>query len=454
MGFIVGRMNEGFKAKKKAEGLTRDDKKRLKLVHTRKKRVVLVLAIILVIGNLVTFKVLNFNSGLLLPIGLSFYTFQALSYFFDVYMDKYEPERNYLRFLLFVSWFPQMIQGPISRYDSLGRQFAERHAFKFENIKRAAFLFAFGLLKKYALADVLVKVVDASFKDVGEASGTTVVMGTLFCLIQLYCDFSGGIDMVLAVSRLFGLELKDNFNQPYFSPSLADFWHRWHITLGDWMRDYVFYPMAVTKPMMNLLKWGTAHCGKVGRIFPAVVGNIVVFFLVGVWHGTGWNYVVWGLYNGVIISLGELCKPVLGWFNKVLHIPDGAAGLKVWRIVRTDLLVAFGEVIVMVGDIRLLPRVLTHMVTRPDWDFSQFGSILMSTILKSDGRVLITIFLILAGLLVIVRSVIRERGTDMYDWICARHFALQSTLLCLVFFTMLCAFIFQNVGGGFLYANF
>ena len=453
-GRITSGMNKSYKEQKNQKGISREEKKQLKAFFTRKKRVILIITVVLIIGNLAVFKILNFRYGILLPIGISFYTFQALSYYFDIYMDKYEHEGNYLRFLLYVSWFPQMIQGPISRYDSLGLQFKEEHSFDPNNIKHAVFLFALGMLKKFAIADVLVPVVNSVFSDPANASGSMIVMGTVCSLIQLYCDFSGGIDMVLATSELFGLRLKDNFNQPYFSPSLADFWHRWHITLGDWMRDYIFYPLAVTKPMLNLIKWGTKHLGSAGRILPAIVGNIVVFFLVGVWHGTGWNYVLWGLYNGIIISVGELLKPAFDKTTQALHIRVDGPGLKLWRIIRTDLLVGLGEIIVMVGSVSYIPAVISHFFTRPDFAMNDFHAVLDSTILKSDGRIAIVIFLIIACVILIVRSVMRERGTDMREWILSKKAVASSAIFCLLIFTTLSAFIYQNVQGGFMYANF
>ena len=260
--------------------------------------------------------------------------------------------------------------------------------------------------------------------------------------------------MVLGVSKLFGFDLKDNFRQPYFSTTLADFWHRWHITLGDWMRDYIFYPLAVTKPMLNIVKWGTKTFGKTGRILPAVIGNIVVFFLVGVWHGTGWNYVLWGFYNGILISVSELLKPAFGRLNGVLHIGDKSKGLYVWRIIRTNIFIALGEIIVMVADVAELPTVLSHIFTRPDFGFGEFSGVLEKTLLKPDGRIFIIVFMFVALAIVIVRSVVKERGVDLYGWVCRRNFVVQSIILCFLIFTMLSAFIFQNVGGGFLYANF
>ena len=451
---ITSGMNARYREQKKQKDISREEKKALKEAFTKKKRVVLVLTIVLAVGNLAIFKVMNFRYGILLPIGLSFYTFQALSYFFDVYMDKYGYEKNYLRFLLYVSWFPQMIQGPISRYDSLGAQFRETHAFEVDNIKHAMFLFAFGMLKKFAVADVLVPVVNAVFDAPVQASGSMMVMGIVCSLVQLYCDFSGGIDMVLAVSEAFGLKLKDNFNQPYFSTSLADFWHRWHITLGDWMRDYIFYPLAVTKPMLNLIKWGTAHFEKVGRILPAIVGNLVVFFLVGVWHGTGWNYVLWGIYNGVVISLAELLKPAFEKTNSLLHINPSGKGLYVWRVVRTDILVAVGELIVMVGSVSFIPAVIAHLFTRPDFAMTDFRAVLGSTLLKSDGRIAIVIFLAIACAIIVIRSVMKERGINMREWVLSRNFASGGALFCLLVFVTLSAFIYQNLQGGFMYANF
>lgn len=190
--------------------------------------------------------------GFLIPLGISFYMFISIGYLVDIYFEKYEAEKNPFRFLLFVSFFPQLIQGPINRYDQMKEQLYGRHTLDWYRCKRALILILFGLLKKYAIANLLVheiaNILDAPTE---KTPGSVIVFAILLYSAQQYADFSGGIDIVMGVAELFGIEMMPNFRQPYFSVSLGDFWRRWHISLGAWMRDYVFYPFALTAPMQK-----------------------------------------------------------------------------------------------------------------------------------------------------------------------------------------------------------
>lgn len=244
--------------------------------------------------------------GILLPLGISFYTFQSVGYLIDAYNAKYPPEKSYLRFLLFVSWFPQIIQGPIGRYDQLAEQLFTPRGPDAHGMRKGLLRLGYGLFKKLAIANVLAHNISMVFDNIVPGiPGSVVLYGVLVYSIQMYADFSGGIDIVEGVSELFGVQMAQNFRQPYFSISLADFWRRWHMSLGSWMRDYIFYPIALTKPMQQLGKWSKAHLGtQVGRTLPACVANILVFLMVGIWHGADWHYVGWGLYNGIIVAVG------------------------------------------------------------------------------------------------------------------------------------------------------
>ena len=300
--WIAGRMmfrfTLEFKEAKKKEGISKEQKKELKAVLTRKKKRTLLLVLLINFGILAYLKYWQVlydgiwqmlhpdrgavSLGLLLPLGLSFYTFQSMGYLIDQYRDSGEGEKNFFKFLLFVSFFPQLIQGPINRFGQMKPQ-----SFCWEKAKHALFLMLFGLLKKYAIADLLSGTVAAILDAPGsDMPGSVIVAGILMYSAQQYADFSGGIDLVLGIAELFGIEMMPNFRQPYFAVSLADFWRRWHISLGAWMRDYVFYPFALTKAMQRLGKWGIRNLGKhVGRVLPACIGNVLVFFIVGIWHG-------------------------------------------------------------------------------------------------------------------------------------------------------------------------
>jgi alginate O-acetyltransferase complex protein AlgI len=341
-------------------GVKPEEKKERRRQAQRGKRTVLVLALLFNFGILAWLKYWNVlfpSTGglhLLLPLGISFYTFQAAGCLIDAYGGKCRTDRNYFRFLLFVSWFPQLIQGPINRYDRLEPQLLSEHTFRSETAKRALLLFAFGAMKKYAVADMLsgdiAAVLDGSLQDV---PGSLTAFSILLYSIQQYADFSGGIDMVMAVSQLFGIAMAPNFRQPYFSVSLGDFWRRWHITLGQWMRDYVFYPFALLKPMQRFGKWCGRKLGRhFGRVLPAGIANLLVFFLVGIWHGAQMHYVVWGLYNGIVIALSDILQPAFRGLSEKLRIRTETKGFHLFRILRTFLIVNIGWYFDRITDFR------------------------------------------------------------------------------------------------------
>lgn len=280
--------------------------------------------------------------GILLPLGLSFYTFQITGYLLDVYGGKVKAEQKPLRFLLFSSFFPQLIQGPIGRYDALAPQLCEPEDVDMDGVVRAALLVLYGLFKKMIIADRLAPLVSAVF-DGGSAGGAAALVGVLAYSAQQYCDFSGGIDLVTGLAELFGVRLAPNFRRPYFAVSLADFWRRWHISLGAWMRDYVFYPFALSKPMNKLSKLTASRFGKsVSRAMPAAVGNLLVFLLVGVWHGATLNYIAWGLYNGLILAFSSLMENTYKAWGEKHAALSGSKAFHVVRILRTFVIVNIG----------------------------------------------------------------------------------------------------------------
>ena len=300
-GLQLAKLDADSAARRKAPGITKDEKKAIKAQAVRCKKC-LVAAVLtanfLVLGY---FKYWSYfaellsgafsatapsSLGLVMPLGISFYTFQAVGYLIDCYRGRHPAEKNYVRFLLFISFFPQLIQGPINRYGEMAPQLTARHIWNWERTKRALFLFLFGAMKKYAIANLTAPTIAAILDgNDPKLAGSMALLAILLYSLQQYADFSGGIDMVLGVAQLYGIEMMPNFRQPYFSTSLGDFWRRWHISLGAWMRDYLFYPFALTKSMQRFGKWATSHWGKhFGRVLPAAVANLLVFAVVGIWH--------------------------------------------------------------------------------------------------------------------------------------------------------------------------
>ena len=430
----IDRLAADAKARIKAEKstLSSEEKKQLKARVRSRERVWLYAVLVLNFALLAVLKytddVLSLAGrsalGLLLPLGISFYTFQSMGYLIDVYNGKYAAERSLPRFALFVSFFPQLIQGPIGRYDQLGPQLREPHDFDYDSMVRGLMLMLWGLFKKLVIADRAMGLVDTVFSaPAGEYGGAASVVAVLFYAVQQYCDFSGGIDLVTGIAQLFGIRLAPNFRRPYFSVSLADFWRRWHISLGAWMRDYVFYPFALTRPVTRLSKAAKSRFGAgFARALPAALGNILVFLLVGLWHGATSNYILWGLYNGVILAFSALMEPVYKRMNARLPRLTASKGFHIFRVLRTFVIVNIGwffDRCARGSDaLRMMGAVLT------DWRGAQLAHLSSLGVSAVDLRVLS-----LAVLLLFFVSLAQERGVQVREKVCALWLPLRWLVL-------------------------
>lgn len=348
----------------------REQKKEHKAQADRKKRRVMALAVVINIGILAFLKYSNFLIGslnslagicgldasipalrLFLPLGISFYTFQSVGYVVDVYRGKFPAERNFAKLALFVSFFPQIIQGPISFYNKLAYQLYEPHGVDFTRMKHGVELILWGFFKKLVIADRALPAIKCIPWDYADYSGTTIGFVILLYALQLYTDFSGGIDVSRGVAQILGIDMVQNFKRPYFSISINDYWRRWHITLGAWMKEYVFYPLALSKHFTNVSKkirasrFGGSKAGAhVAKVLPTSVASLIVFLLVGIWHGATWKYVAFGLWNGGIIMLSTLLEPLFELATVKLRINVKALWFHCFRVLRTFLIVLVGYV--------------------------------------------------------------------------------------------------------------
>lgn len=221
--------------------------------------------------------------SIVLPVGISFYTFQTLSYSIDVYRRKMVPTRNFIAFAAFVSFFPQLVAGPIERATNLLPQFFRPRTFEYAKAVDGLRQILWGLFKKVVIADNCATYANAIFANSSEASGSTLVVGVVFFAFQIYCDFSGYSDIAIGVSRLFGFDLMRNFAYPYFSRDIAEFWRRWHISLSTWFRDYLYIPLG----------------GSRGSTARKIFNTFVIFTVSGFWHGANWTFIVWGALNAI-----------------------------------------------------------------------------------------------------------------------------------------------------------
>ena len=287
--------NIDAKSKTKCNGQEKETKKKLKKTAAKNKKTILILTIIINFGILVFLKYGNFLSKnindlfnlininyniplrkIILPLGISYYTLQAISYVVDVYRGKYKAEKNFGKVALFVSFFPQMLEGPIGKFDELAEQLYEPHKFDYKRIKFAIQLMLWGLFKKLVIADRAAIYVNEVFGNYSNYSGIVIVMAVILYTVQIYAEFSGCIDIVRGVGQIFGVTMAENFKRPFFSKTIQEFWRRWHITLGAWLREYVFYPISFSKACINLTTWSKKiFKGYIGKLIPAAFALLV-----------------------------------------------------------------------------------------------------------------------------------------------------------------------------------
>ena len=284
--------------------------------------------------------------GLVMPVGISFYIFQSVGYVIDCYRNKYRAERNPLKFAVFTSYFPQMVQGPISRYDKLAPQFFKAHRFDAENMRDGIQRVMWGYFKKMIIADRAAVIVNSFFSDYENAGGAVTAFAIIMYCINLYCDFSGGIDITIGISKMLGIELAENFKRPIFARSLSEYWRRWHITLGTWMRDYVFYSITLSKPFMKLSQSARKKIkGRAGKIITTSIATFIVYLLIGIWHGANFRYIFYGVWNGAIITVSLLLEGVYDSVKKKLGIKDDSKPWAVFSVIRTAFIVFIGRYI-------------------------------------------------------------------------------------------------------------
>ena len=311
------------------EDLDREAKKAFKAKEKNKRKLIIGLAIVLNVAILTVVK-LPAQFGLVMPMGISFYTLMSLGYLLDIYWEKQTPEKNLFRYALFVSYFPQLVQGPISRFSELTETLYKEQAFDWKNIYFGFYRVLWGFFKKLVIADRLATAISTISGDFETYNGSYIFLEMFLYTIQLYADFSGGIDITIGVSEMLGIHVTENFIRPYFSKSLKEYWRRWHITMSTWFRDYLFYPISITKTMQNFSKFLRKHFGdRIGKRLPVYVASFIVWFVTGIWHGTTSNFIVWGIVNYVILMVSEELEPLYEKFHEKV-IP---ADHKAWRFV-------------------------------------------------------------------------------------------------------------------------
>lgn len=333
-------------------------------------------AIVLNIGILFFFKYFNFfvqsfadafslfgaemnvhTLKILLPVGISFYTFSALSYSIDVYQRKVEPTRDLLAYLAYVTFFPSILSGPISRAQKQLPQYFKKRVFDYDKAVSACKLMLWGGVLKLCLADRLGIYVDTVYANIAQHNGTTLFLTSILYTIQIYADFAGYSLMAIGSGRLLGIELQNNFNRPYFAKTVTDFWRRWHISLTTWFRDYIYFPL------------GGNRCSKARWM----LNTMIVFTVSGLWHGAAYTFIIWGAMHGACMVIERL---VYG--EKIKHISNNFSIANLFRLMLTFTIVNFAWVFFRVNDLSDVMSIFRKIFTEPGMPFLDTNTIMMA----------------------------------------------------------------------------
>jgi len=363
------------------------------------KKYIVVLSLILNLSVLGYFKYTNFlidllvnalgrihiaahipKFDILLPVGISFYTFQALSYTMDVYRGDVYAEKNFFRYALFVSFFPQLVAGPIERSKNLLRQLASPKQFSFDNTRKGFLLMLWGYFLKVVLADRIAYFVDTVYGYYSDFDGLILVAATVLFAFQIYCDFYGYSVIATGAAKVLGIDLMENFHSPYLTFSVAEFWRRWHISLTSWFKDYLYFPL------------GGSRKGKIRKY----VNKMVVFLVSGLWHGAGFSFVVWGLLNGLYQIIEEVLKPLRMKLPEHLKIRKENVFYKAVQLVMTFILVDFAWIFFRANSITDAVHIIRRMLTVDMTSFSNFaGNLYAVGMYKSECIVIFVSLLVL-----------------------------------------------------------
>ena len=322
----------------------------------------------------------DFTLDLILPVGISFYTFQTLSYVIDVYRGTMPAERHFGYYALYVSFFPQLVAGPIERPENLLPQLKSKNPFTVNDTAMGLKFMLVGFFKKIVIADQVAVIVNTVYNNVSgdEVNGFTVLIATLLFAVQIYCDFSGYTDIAIGCSRILGIKLMQNFNDPYSATSIKDFWRRWHISLTSWFTDYVYIPL------------GGSRCKK----WRHLLNILIVFLLSGIWHGAAWTYIIWGVTHGVYQIVGNLiAKPKERLITK-MGLTNSSLGVKIFNTVVTFLLVSLAWMIFRANSLSELGTLFYEL-------FCGWGGVSIAASLEALSLPLIRIFTIILSIIVL-----------------------------------------------------
>ncbi|MEI6577981.1 MAG: MBOAT family O-acyltransferase [Eubacteriales bacterium] len=468
-GIAMARINDNFEIKK--TGLTKEDRKKLKVMNDKKKKVLVAVALLVNFGMLFLLKYFNFfgdgvnflftglhiNAELakfnwVMPLGISYYTLQSAGYLIDIYRGQIKAERNLGKLALFVCFFPQIVEGPIGRYDKLSETLFEGHSFDYDRFRLGGQLMVWGFFKKLVIADRAALLVNTVFSHYTSYSGLSVAIAVLLFTLQIYADFSGCMDIVTGVALIFGVKLDANFKRPFFSKSVAEFWRRWHITLGAWLRDYIFYSISMSKTYRKFSKNAREKLnGYFAALIPTACALFFVWIGMGIWHGASLKYVLYGFYYYIFMVLGEAFKPFTAKLTGQLKINIESKLFHLYQMLRTFVVVYFGMLIFRSHNIAVAWELFKSIFTGFTLKAVTNGSLLKLGLNGSDY-----ILLLATAVLLLIVGILQENGYKIRELIAQRTFIIRWCIYLIAIFALIIFGIYgkgYNVGT-FIYGNF
>jgi len=424
------------------------------LKQIRIKKCLLSIAIILNLSVLIIFKYLDFlfdnlskvlgilhmqmptlEVSLLLPVGISFYIFQALGYSIDVYRGTIKAERNFLYYALFVSFFPQLVAGPIERSANLLPQFKEKHNFNWDNLKSGLITMLWGYFMKLVIADRIALFVDIVYTDYPHHQGWFLIVASMLFAIQIYCDFAGYSTIAIGVAKSMGFTLMENFNSPYTATSVKDFWDRWHISLTGWFRDYLYIPL------------GGNRKGKVRKY----INQLFVFLVSGLWHGAMWSYVLWGGLNGCYLVVADIVSKPRNHICNKLGISESNHLINIIKTAVTFVLIDITWVFFRAHGLTEAKLVFKNMFAVNNWSIFNDGEIFTAGLDKGEFIVLLVALLVL-----LLVDLLRKKNINLVDCLLTKNAFVQG-MFCLVIIEIIIVFGIWGTGydaSAFIYFQF
>lgn len=427
----------------------REQKKQCKKNCAKAKKKIMLVGLTANFGVWAVLKYANLVD--FLPLGISIYTFIAAGYCIDVYRGKYRAERNFLKYCSFITFFPHIVQGPFSRYDVLGKTLFEHHRFEYRRFGQGVVRVAWGYFKKLVIANRLSVVVELIMADSSGYGGIYILLLIILLPIRLYADFSGYMDIVVGLCHVMGIRLQENFKQPIFAKSIDEFWRRWHITLGAWFRDYLFYPVSMSKPVQNISKkCKNLVSSATARLIPSYLALIVVWSATGLWHGGSPNYLLWGWINLFCIVTSMQFKPLYTKAKNRLHISDEN---RIWQLVqmaRTFLIFGFAEMVSDTQSIYGIFMKCKSLIYNRNWQ------LFFSPLELFPGLEVSDLWILVVGIaLMLMIDILKEKGFSIDELV--HRIPTVPRYVCyimLLYSILLFGYIGADAAEGFMYAQF